>query len=691
MSKISKNARDCPAAERAITSRECGEGRHAQFTCPETCPHNPLSAANYDDFGEIELRVIRKTVETLQRENRGDFEMLKQHQEAMQSGIGEATAFCLWHSFWARDTDGRTLADRWEARRFEGLSNDERAVFAGHRRARPALWEIRRIIDDTLVAGVDLFTGEEVTLADRSLAGSAVRFETLFGWFIPLPHFTRILGAAVILPEIGPLEPKEILLGTVRHLGGPEEPAPLLRWLAEHWRLVANALGEISKALRHQTLSRIDVKYHSTSYRLVGDAQLLREKLLRNPHLVPESPAPSDRDNGFAESFVWLENERPEDPGQPDLPALTRPDAGLPGPRVIGRVLLGAGVAQIEASSAARNAQLRPKFERMAANLVRFHSEKIEDLGAQVAGEPNFDPAMVPPQFLEHATHLEISTTSMPQDGLDPNETAEAFQRRHREGWLDHQIPALAGHTPREAAQIPALRGQLIRMVKGIVAKADRESEQTSEEATQLIATLGLTEIVEPTPPARPNVFVEPGENSGASHADEPPIFPLTPKVFEARLRNFVASYPIKDAAKLDEDFEVEAPDLLELFDNVAGPILQEFEQDCLFVTLSRLYFVLVPPGTDRMDLDLPRFIARLQKWTGTFAEFFEGGPNSRTASADPFQKSRQPLVAADAAGVLMNMGSKRKKQFRPEAMPLMFAFIAATTDELDCSVIEAR
>src|SRR5947209_1348622 len=61
MSKASKHLRDCPATGRAITSRECGEGRHSQLHCPAECPHNPFSAANYDQFGEIEGRLILKT------------------------------------------------------------------------------------------------------------------------------------------------------------------------------------------------------------------------------------------------------------------------------------------------------------------------------------------------------------------------------------------------------------------------------------------------------------------------------------------------------------------------------------------------------------------------------------------------------------------------------------------------------
>ena len=109
-------------------------GRHSQFSCPAECPHNPLSAENYDQFGDIEGRVIRKTIDFFLRENRGNTALLAAYDAAMDCGIGESTAFCLWHSFWLRDADGRTMAERWDARRLDGMGNDERAIFAGHRR-----------------------------------------------------------------------------------------------------------------------------------------------------------------------------------------------------------------------------------------------------------------------------------------------------------------------------------------------------------------------------------------------------------------------------------------------------------------------------------------------------------------------------------------------------------------------------
>jgi hypothetical protein len=54
-----------------------------------------------------------------------------------------------------------------------------------------------------------------------------------------------------------------------------------------------------------------------------------------------------------------------------------------------------------------------------------------------------------------------------PTDLTDPGLAAalDQFVRDYERKWLDEPIPALAGHTPREAASDPTRRGDLIRLL----------------------------------------------------------------------------------------------------------------------------------------------------------------------------------------------------------------------------------
>ena len=78
---------------------------------------------------------------------------------------------------------------------------------------------------------------------------------------------------------------------------------------------------------------------------------------------------------------------------------------------------------------------------------------------------------------------------------LDQNDPAiraalEEYIRTYEENWLDDQIPALAGLTPREAAADPTRRQDLI----SLLASFDRDEERPGMmSAKRLRAALGLT------------------------------------------------------------------------------------------------------------------------------------------------------------------------------------------------------
>ena len=119
VSKSKKHQRNCPALGRTITSAECGAGRGSAHACPAECPHFPFTPANYDQHGEIEQRLIRKTyaraaatmtdaertrmLRVLDETEGGDDQMLVNHARFAR----------MYH--WDRDAEGRTFGERWLA------------------------------------------------------------------------------------------------------------------------------------------------------------------------------------------------------------------------------------------------------------------------------------------------------------------------------------------------------------------------------------------------------------------------------------------------------------------------------------------------------------------------------------------------------------------------------------------------
>jgi hypothetical protein len=80
------------------------------------------------------------------------------------------------------------------------------------------------------------------------------------------------------------------------------------------------------------------------------------------------------------------------------------------------------------------------------------------------------------------------------EDALDPEdpEVAEMlheFIREYEAKWLDEPIPALEGHTPRQAADDPTRRGDLIKLLDSFPAGEDTAGRMSAE---RLRSALGL-------------------------------------------------------------------------------------------------------------------------------------------------------------------------------------------------------
>jgi hypothetical protein len=80
------------------------------------------------------------------------------------------------------------------------------------------------------------------------------------------------------------------------------------------------------------------------------------------------------------------------------------------------------------------------------------------------------------------------------EDALDPEdpevaEMLDEFIREYEAKWLDEPIPALDGHTPRQAADDPTRRGDLIKLLDSFPADDDTPGRMSAE---RLRSALGL-------------------------------------------------------------------------------------------------------------------------------------------------------------------------------------------------------
>jgi hypothetical protein len=462
-SKASKQ-RPCPALGHNITAAECGAQRQSRIACPADCPHNPFGPANYSQLLELEEAFDIKCMDRLFA--------LAPDRSALQRELARATrqhphalhVFYVWHLFFAGNSEADTFARRWEQTGAPELRNDERVLLRAKLQMRLVLLEIHRVLAGGQVEAVDLLspTPEPMLIQDRNLAKMASRFSTLLGWVSPLPHFWRMSGTAASIPEVAQFTAPEIVREIAQHLGGPVTEPARRRWLTEHF-LRFNETLEATVRLRHQqTLSGMDATWGTAIYELRAAFAQCRERLDSLTDLEPTELNPQERGEGFADAYEWFDPEL-------KLPSkqLTPPGGQL----TLGRVLLGQSQCRVETMGTEKLTRLRARLEQQMGGLLRFASERVDDLGARMAAkEPAVKPTLVSPPFVgttqpigfQH--HPGAGTAARPFPGGDPAGTdarrppcfsgrsGARAQRPHPPRGHRRSGPAPETHSPDETA-----------------------------------------------------------------------------------------------------------------------------------------------------------------------------------------------------------------------------------------------
>ncbi|HXP60100.1 MAG TPA: hypothetical protein VN829_06385 [Dongiaceae bacterium] len=282
--------RACPAAGREITAFECGSGRHTTYACPEECPFNPFSVANYDDFRRIEWAAEKKLFEWMLATvpDRAQF------NQGLERVIGRGPNpryfhYMAWHSVFQLGPDGDSCVGKWAKAGFPGLSADERVFLRGRNQIRPAMIEVHRVLDGKRVEAVDLLDAERrpILIVDHSLAMQAIRFGVCGVYLVPLPNYMRMFGTCTWLPDLFPLEPEGFIREVIGHLGGSTDEAGMRGFLTQHFQRVEEALTAATLARREAIFEQLDAQYGKAASRTEDPPY---DKTLVPPALLKDLP-----------------------------------------------------------------------------------------------------------------------------------------------------------------------------------------------------------------------------------------------------------------------------------------------------------------------------------------------------------------------------------------------------------------
>ena len=514
-----KNQRDCPALGKRITSRECGENRIETYDCPEECPHHPFGVAQYDRFLEVESRLTSWINKQLLKE--GWTLDARDLPEPEEWGPEETDVLLLrlqQKAFLRGDGEEPSPAERWQEDPPPGLVRDEAKLFRGFTTIRPALVEVRTILDSERVQ-VRLLTEDPDTdriLVDRSLAASLARFDCLLTPVYDAPFFLRTFGMARIWSSIPPFDERETLQQVIAWQGGPAEPGAEQRdWLAHHIEEVFAAHRTLEQARRVRAFQNSDMIDGSVVYQLRMPADTWVAIANDHPELSVAEPGP-----GATLAWNWWA-------GEANARGLTEN---------LGTLALEEDRLRLHSFTRRNLAALQHKLEDLGGDQLEKIEERIVDTAQQQAHRNlgnlgNLDLDTIPTHFLQSLTSLFWENAVLPaaeREDEEPAETPlEALQRtldRHWESWLeDREIPALEGSTPREAAHQPEKRPILLQLMKTAVNTEDRKALEGKAHMPlgPILRELGLHEIDTPAPPERAPIAGEEGSSPLPPHEGE--------------------------------------------------------------------------------------------------------------------------------------------------------------------------
>ena len=385
--------------------------------------------------------------------------------QARQSVLG-------WSSGHYRSPDGRTALDLYVEERGSSLDEAARRLVQARASAWFSVHEVMGAIPGVSVALRDLLSGAERTVEEKSASQTLVARDVILAEVLDLGDRCILAGChpTPLPPREGDLVRKSIR----RALGarGAKVSAGKLRAATaqglplELWQAAVHAIGQRPPP----RLQNTDGEDFLLTTDFFDVAAARRAEVLAGLHGLPGAQLDDAGGEGqLGEAVISFVQEGNA--------------MGLLPSTLVGRAILGLRALRLETNSRKRADRLRRLVsERLGATVtfkVRQHADPVAALRTRKAGQPSAPLEPTPPELLEAMRRIQ-----------------EEFHTR----WLDVEVPALGGLTPREAARRGGAARRKIDLLLAEFenAEARRPAEERFDVA-KLHQALGLAAATTPS------------------------------------------------------------------------------------------------------------------------------------------------------------------------------------------------
>ena len=448
----------------------CGSGRKYKKCCggaasgilsldPEVARANAVKRTDME-LHELLVRFVRQRLGDAWLRESVELFLDGAREAGIPSEMELALPWVLFHG--PAFDDEATVASRigveWRSR----LTRTQHDMLAAQRRTRLSIWEATAIEPGVGMALEDLLTGattfvHEVRASQTVPVGSA-----LLARVVEIDDVAFIAGVhgRVLAPMYADMAVTE-MRRECRVRTRPIKPERLLDpmrqlILVEIWRSIVT-LADLPPSLSNtdgDPLIFITDRFDfGAAHRRTVLAKLARL----------DGASPSEQDGDAAEIMV------------------TRPSSGsasLGFDPIIGRIEVRGSHLLIETNSTVRADLLQREVAAALGEVARFRLRSEQDMRAML----NEARTTAPPS----------SPAPEPEPTPEVHEALRQFREQYMQRWLDDNIPALGGLTPREAAADPAHHPALRRLLKDMEFHERRLPKAQQCDTAKLRAELGM-------------------------------------------------------------------------------------------------------------------------------------------------------------------------------------------------------
>lgn len=494
-----KSKRLCPGLDKMICSSCCGSKRGTGIACSADCKYYPFNINGYDLWLRIDEALADKMVHYIVKNDEKD--NFKSIIDRLVSDIGDgeeqiramlAGSAAYYVLFIKRDSNGKTLAEKWKTEGWPGLNNDERKMMECRiNSSHVTIIEVQRILDHQAMECIDLFDEKQgkFILLDRSTASRAARFTRLFSWLTHYPRFSRPANNSIEIPDFIFHEFREILTDKFNKEKTPGTSGQSIKeYLSENFGSFCKLASEIARKKQTAILNKMDLHQCKAFYDVHENKfDEIKAVLDKYPDFDAREKHDDEIELPGVYYYSWLRRGESKKLEKKMLPSFRHEDESE-GVGTLANVSLYPNQLIIETFTRQKYTFAKKMVDKYFAGMVTLKNEKVVDIAKQVAGrtgeeerENNVMPLTKPAEL-----PLEIK-----------QKVIGDFYKKHYKKMLDDRIPALDGMTPRQAARDPKSRPKLIELMKGHLKNIELQNRQDSLglDITWVLDELNLPEL----------------------------------------------------------------------------------------------------------------------------------------------------------------------------------------------------